>query len=155
MGTSGAVAVASINNGQTYLRNHIRWGFQGTTSTTVNIHAVEQNIVSFGLATVAGTISTAPPDARLNSGDVSPPLERWVYWETRAPVVAAIDDDAGVIVWRDSGATEETDTRGQVLATGLAGGDNLFLWASWAAPFAWDTSGAVVLWQGISTLIKT
>lgn len=155
IGTSGFVPLVFLGAGQTLLRCRIRWGFHGTTATTANLHAIVQNIVSFGLVTVIGNGTETPPNARTQSNDQAPPTQRWTYWETRAPVVEAIDDAAGTIAWRDSGATEETSSRGQVLATGLPSGDNLDLWASWASPFAWDPTGQAVLWYGISILIKT
>jgi hypothetical protein len=60
-----------------------------------------------------------------------------------------------VITWHDSGSTEPTDTKGQVLATGVPGGQKLDLWASWHSAFAWDTSGSAQVWLSASVLYKT
>lgn len=159
-GTSSSLPVGSswlhaIPAGQTYIRCRFRWGFYGDSSILTDLGAISSNIVTFGLVTTIGNGSETPPNARSGSGDVSPPTERWIYWETRAPVISAISHDAGVVAWRDAGSTEQTDTKGQVLATGLPGGDTLNLWASWASVSSWDSSGSFNLWFGISMLTKS
>jgi hypothetical protein len=144
----------AISGGDSYLRVHFRWGFHLDSPTTLNIENVCSNIVSFGICTTVGNGSEARPNARTASADQAPPTQRWIYWETRAPVVTAIDDAAGVITYRDSGPTEETDTKGQVLATGLPGGDTLNLSTVWAAAAAFDSSVNASIWVSTSILRK-
>jgi len=149
------VNFSRIPNGYSYLRFRFRWGFAADTPTTVDMQAISNNIISFGLVTVAGDGTEIPPNARTQAADQDPPTQRWVYWETRQPVVTALDNASGVIAWRDSGSTEETDSKGQVLATGLTGGQDLDLWATWASVGPWEPTGHAVIWVGISVLIKT
>jgi hypothetical protein len=149
---TGYVWLDAIPAGGVYLRNRFRWGFYGDSPITVDMQAYARALVSFGLVTTIGNGTEIPPSPVTTPNDVAPPTQRWIYWETRAPVVSAIDQAAGVIAWKDSGSTAETDTKGQVLATGLPSGDTLNLWASWDSAFNWSGSnGNVTLWYGIST----
>lgn len=144
----------AISGGDSYLRVHIRWGFHLDAPVTTDIQSICSNIVSFGLATTIGNGSETRPNARSGSGDVAPPTQRWIYWETRAPVVTAIDQSAGVMTFRDSGSGEPTDTKGQVLATGLPGGDSLNLSSIWAAASTFDSSVNTTIWVSLSILRK-
>jgi hypothetical protein len=144
----------AIANGNSYLRVHLRWGFHLDSPTMINIENVCSNLVTLGLATTVGNGTETRPNARTGSGDQAPPTQRWIYWETRAPVVTAIDDAAGVITYRDSGPTEPTDTKGQVLATGLPAGDSLNLSSIWAPAAAFDSSVNATLWVSMSILRK-
>jgi len=116
---------------------------------------VETNIITMGLVTTVGNGTESVPNARTQAADQSPPTQRWVYWETRGIKPLDIDAQTGSVAWQDVGATEPTDTKGQVLATGLPEGDTLNLWASWASPFAWDPTGSALVWFGASVLLKT
>lgn len=144
----------AIAAGNTYLRTHIRWGFHIDAPIATDIQAVCANLVSFGLATTIGNGSETRPNARSGAADQAPPTQRWIYWETRAPVVSAIDEAAGVITFRDSGATEPSDTKGQVLATGLPGGDTLNLSSIWSSASTFDSTFNTVLWVSVSMLTK-
>lgn len=148
----GTDLLLSIASGFSLLRVHLRWGIVGDTSLDVDYNAIEQNIISFGLVTTVGNGGEAVPNARTQSGDQVPPTQRWVYWETRGIKPNYIDSGSGSVIWIDTGSSEPTDTKGQVLATGIPGGDTLNLWASWASPFAWDASGSVNVWFGASIL---
>ena len=139
--------------GQTLVRAHLRWGAYGDTSTAVDMSQIPTNIVTLGIVTTVGTGSETPPNARSASGDADPPTQRWTYWETRSFKPTAISADLGVITWTDTGATEPTDTRGQVLAQDIPDGQYLNIWASWASAYAWDPSGSAVLWGAASILI--
>lgn len=68
--------------------------------------------------------------------------------------MTAIDDAAGVITFRDSGSTEPTDTKGQVLATGIPGGDSLNLSSVWASASTFDATVNTLIWVSMSILRK-
>lgn len=140
--------------GDTILRVHIRWGFSIDCPVTTDLAAISANLMSFGLATTVGNGSEARPNARTQSADQAPPTQRWIYWETRQPVITAIDNAAGVVSWRDSGATESSDTKGQVLAAGIPAGDSLNLSSCWAPTAAFDSSVNGVIWVSLSILKK-
>lgn len=144
----------AISAGNSYVRVHIRWGFHIDCPDTTDIQSIASNLVSFGLATTIGNGSEARPNARTQSADQAPPTQRWIYWETRAPVVTSIDHAAGVMTFRDSGSGEESQTRGQVLATGLPGGDSLNLSSIWAAAQTFDPTVNTTIWVGLSILHK-
>lgn len=148
------IPIAALAAGQTLVRCRFRWGFYADTQTTVDLAGVSNNIMSWGIVTTIGNGTETVPNARTNSGDASPPAQRWLYWETRAPVVSSFDQAGNVVTWRDSGATEETQTRGMVKAPNMAPGDQLNVWISYAAPFDWDTTGSSVMWTGFETLTK-
>lgn len=149
---SSAVWLDARSAGVKYVRARFRWGFYGDTAITTDYVSVASNLSVFGLCTTIGDGTETPPNPLTHGADVDPPTQRWIYWEARAPVVTAIDNGAGVTTWRDSGATEETDVKVQVLATGLPPGDTLNLWAVWAAPAGWDASGTAALWLSMSNL---
>lgn len=151
--SGGAVLLTPVGAGHTIVRCHIRWGFHGDTPVDIDIQGVANSILTMGLVTTIGDGTETPPNPRTASGDAAPPTQRWIYWETRSPVVTAIDSGAGIITWRDSGATEPTDTKGQVLAQGIPSGDTLNLWATWAPSFGWDASGSALVWGSASILV--
>lgn len=65
-----------------------------------------------------------------------------------------MDTNSGIVMWTDSGSTEETDIKAQVLATGVPGGDQLDLWATWAAAGPWVSDGSAQVWVQASVLYK-
>lgn len=146
----------AIALGNTYMRLHIRWGFHIDTPLNTDMQAVASNLVSYGVCTMIGNGSETPPSPRTASGDLAPPLERWIYWETLAPRLVAVNEAAGVMVWEASASTEATQTKGMVNASALPEGDTLNLWSSWDVPadFA-DSFGAnQVFWHSMSILRK-
>ncbi len=154
---SGSNWEDAIGAGNTYLRYHIRWGFQFDTPIDVDIQNLSTMLVYFGLVTVVGDGTETPPNARTDAWpDVDPPLQRWVYWEAVAPVVTAIDAAAGVMIWRGAASTELTSSKGQVANTGVAEGDTLNLWSSWdqADDFGASSGGNVMIWHSVSILRK-
>jgi hypothetical protein len=153
-GVNGEILV-QVLQGVTYSRARFRWGFYGDTSTSVDLNFVSQNLMSFGLVTTIGNLTEPVPNPRTQSGNQSPPAQRWLYWETRAPVITAIDAGGSLVTWQDSGSSELTDTRAQVKAPAMASGDSLNLWASFAPAFSWDPSGSAQIWYGWEVLIKT
>lgn len=150
----GQALLGRLSNGQTYVRTHFRWGFYGDTAATADMGAIASNLQVFGIVTTFGNGAETAPNARSASGDAAPPTQRWLYWEARAPVPRAIDSGAGVVMWTDSGSTEPTDIKAQVLATGVPGGDELDLWATWAAAAPWDSTGSAQVWVQASVLYK-
>lgn len=147
--------MCAIPSGSTYRRVRFSWGFAGTTPAITDMGNMAYNLLTMGLVTTIGDGTETPPNPVTASGDASPPTERWVWWESRQPVVCGLDELAGVAAWRDSGPQEAVDVKTQVLATGIPGGDTLNLWASWAADNDWDTEGAVTVWVSTSVLFST
>ena len=151
----GSVLLGRLSNGQTYVRIHFQWGMYGDTATTVDMDAVASNLQVMGLVTTFGNGTETPPNPISTPNDVDPPTQRWLWWETRAPVPRAMDQSAGIVMWTDSPPPEPTDIKAQVLATGVPGGDELDLWASWASGGAWDNTGSAHVWVSASVLYKT
>jgi hypothetical protein len=146
----------AIVNGNTYLRVHIRWGFHIDSPTTVNLSHLASTLVTFGLVTTIGNGSESPVNPQDVSFDPDPPTERFIYWETLAPICQGIDDASGVVIWGNSAQTEPTQTKGQVLATGIPGGDTLNLWATWATSvdIADEFGANATIWHSLSILRK-
>jgi len=151
---SGSAQLANIPSGYTYTRVHFRWGVYADSMISTNIEENALNIPAMGLVTTIGNGSESIPNARTAAFDADPPTQRWIYWESRALIVSAIDYYAGVITYRDSGSTEPTTTKGQVLATGLPSGDTLNLNASWAGAYGWDAFGNISVWFAASILVR-
>lgn len=152
----GFLWMCAIPSGSSYRRVRWSWGFSADSATTVDMQAIGFNVLAAGLVTTIGNGGEAVPHARTASGDAAPPTERWVWWETRQPVVSAIDQAAGVIAWRDSGAQEIPDVKVNVLATGIPPGDTLNLWFSWESlTGAWDLTGTATIWVSTSVLFST
>jgi hypothetical protein len=145
----------AIPGGQTYVRQHIRWGFTADTSFETDLNFTAANVITFGLVTTVGNGSEIPPDPRTAAGDADPPTQRWIYWETRGIYMSAMSGSKGVVAWRDTGSTEESQTKGQVLATGLPSGDTLNLFGVFSAPYPWPSDGNALVWCAVSMLTKT
>lgn len=146
----------AIGNGSTYRRIRWSWGFAGNTADTVDMHAIQANLLVAGLCTTIGNGGEVPPHPITTSGDVASPTQRWVWWEARQPIATAIDHEAGLISWRDSGCQEVPDVQVPVLANGIPGGETLNLWFSWQSTSgAWDPSGSLEIWVATSTLYRT
>ena len=144
----------SLAAGVTLRRIRFRWGFYGDTAVTADLAFAAVNLMTLGFVTTIGDGTETPPNPRTASGDAAPPTERWVYWESRAPVATAVDVAGNLVTWRDSGSTEETSTRGQVLATGLGSSPFLNVWVCTAAPYVWDPSGSAIIWYSWSMLVS-
>lgn len=147
----------AIGAGNTYLRYHLRWGFQLDCPVENDIQTTSTYLVYFGLVTTIGNGTETPPNALSGAWpDVAPPLERWVYWEAVAPVLELVNVEAGLQVWRGAASTELTSSKGQVANTGLPEGDTLNLFSSWAATadLATATDGNVMIWHSLSILRK-
>lgn len=147
----------AIGAGNTYLRYHIRWGFQLDCPLENDIQTLSTGLVYFGLVTTIGNGTETPPNARTDSWpDVAPPLERWVYWEAVAPVLELVDAAAGIMIWRGAASTEVTSSKGQVANTGLPAGDTLNLWSSWDCELdlAAESGGNLMIWHSLSILRK-
>jgi hypothetical protein len=150
--TLGNQSIVRVPRGATLLRVHFGWGFYGDTTTTADLQAVSQNIQVMGICTTVGDGSETPPEARVEPYDVAPPTERWVYWESRAPKLAAYSATDQLVFWQDSGAQEPADTKGMVSAKSIAEGSTLGVWASWQSANPWDPTGNVDLWFYASAL---
>lgn len=152
---SYASQIAVIPTGSTLLRCHFGWGFYGDTASSTDLGAVSQNLQVMGLVTVVGGVGESPPNARTQSNDQDPPSQRWIYWESRAPRLTAIDSAGDAAYWQDSGAQQAVDTKGMVSAKSVPSGQQMALWASWAAAEDWDTTGSVNLWYWASVLYES
>ena len=137
------------------MRIRFQFGFYLDTPSIVDMNNVAFNLLNFGLVTTIGNGTEHVPDANTETSDAAPPTQRWLWWETRQPVVCSIDNSAGVIAWRDSGPQDRQDARGQVLAAGIPGGDTLNLWASWSGQYSLPGDHNLCLWLSASILKKT
>jgi hypothetical protein len=149
---TGYVQLAGVAEGFTLARIRFGWSFYAHSPSRTAMFDLANDAIVFGLCTTVGTGSEVPPDPRSSSGDVDPPLQRWLWWEARSPVPCAIDSHGDIIAWRDTGPQEPCDAKGQVKATGLPGGETLNLWASWAAAYGWDSQGTTIISVGSSVL---
>lgn len=147
--------LAQLSNSITLRRIRFRWGFYGDLAIPGDLAGMAYNLVTFGIVTTVGDGTETPPNPRTESADAAPPLQRWLYWETRAPVVTAVDSAAGVATFRDSGSTEETSTKAQVLVTGVPEGQELDVWISVAPAYNWDPSGNGLFWWSWSLLFSS
>lgn len=152
--TGGTWLLAEIPAGVTLVRLRFSWGFYFDTPSLTDMQNVASNLFAFGWVTTVGNTTETVPPAKTSPGDAAPPLQRWLWWETRQPVVSAIDELAGVIAWRDSGPQDRMDARGQVLASPIPPGDTLNLWASWEGNYGLDAAANPAIWMGVSALIK-
>jgi hypothetical protein len=147
--------ITAIPAGQTILRIRFSWTFYLDSPVVTDMQNIAFNVMNWGLVTTIGNGTEAVPDANTGTADPAPPTRRWLWWETRQAVVTAISEQAGVISWRDSGPQDRQDARGQVLATGIPGGDTLNLWASWSGQYNLDPDVSAVISMGASVLTKT
>lgn len=145
--------IASVPAGLTISRIRFSWGFYVDTRAVEDYQNLAFNLMVWGLVTTIGNGTESVPNPRTSPGDAAPPTQRWLWWEARSAVVTAIDEAAGAATWRDSGAQEPSDARGQVLATGIPSGDTLNLWASWAGAYGLDSDVNPVIWGGASVLL--
>lgn len=147
--------VDARGEGATYIRSRFRWGFYGDTPNDIDLQNAASFQITMGLVCVYGDGSETPPDPRLDGDDVYPIGRRWIYWETRSVYPTAISPEQGVVTWRDTGSTEETDTKAMVSAGTPPAGQTLNLWASWSSYGDWRAAfGNSVLWIGIANLIR-
>lgn len=148
--SDGHFKLAAISPGDTLIRVHMQWGLVGTSTLETSIAGLGSNLITMGLVTTVGDGTETPPAAQSASSDANPPTERWIYWETRTPVVSAISKRADLVAWRDSGPQEAVDTKGMVSAKTVPAGQYLNLWASWQALGGWTPTGEVNIWFSAS-----
>lgn len=152
--TSGSSLIASVPRGSTLIRTHFGWGFNGNTRATSALIDTSDNVQIMGIVTTVGNGTEAVPNARTEAGDAAPPAQRWIYWEGRAPNVAAFPGGTDLVLWSDSGPQAPVDTRGMVSAATIPAGDTLNVWASWAAGGPWEANARVNLWYWASLLYQ-
>jgi hypothetical protein len=152
---SGSDNIARLPQGATLIRTHLGWGFYGDTPASADLLATANNLMVMGICTTVGTGTESVPDPRTAPGDASPPEQRWIYWEGRAPKVQALDAGLTIVAWQDSGNQEPVDSKGMVSAKTIPAGDTLGVWASWSPAYAWDAGGNVNLWYYASLLYHT
>jgi hypothetical protein len=111
------------------------------------------NPMVLGLVSTVGNGSESVPDPITSPTDASPPTQRWLWWEQRVPTVTAWDPAAPIAIWQSSPPQEAVDAKGQVLATGIPGGDTLNIWVSYKGRSAWDASGEAAVWAYWSVLV--
>jgi hypothetical protein len=145
--------LCAIPNGSTYRRVRWSWGFSGFTEVTTDLYATASKMQLGGLVTTIGDGSETPPVPYSDPNDIDPPTQRWIWWEARQPIAMSIDAAGGTVSWRDSGPQEPIDTKVNVLATGIPGGQTLNLWFSYQAQDgAWDASGQQEIYVAASVL---
>lgn len=147
--------IASLASGETLVRIRFGWGFYGFVSNTANLLTASQNLQVFGLVTTVGNTTESVPNPRTAPTDASPPVERWLWWEGRAPRILTYSGTDDVVWFGDSLKSEESDAKGMVRAAGIPGGSTLNLWASWAPGGSWDSTGQADLWYSASVLIRS
>jgi len=144
---AGTSLIASVPRGDTLIRVHFGWGFYGDVAATSNLLVVAQNLQVMGIVSTVGDGTETAPNARTASANQAPPTQRWIFWEARAPRLAALDmTSGGLAIWQDSGSQEPVQTKGMISAKSIPVGDTLNIWASWAGAYAWDPTGVVNLW---------
>lgn len=153
--TGGSALLASIPRGSTLVRTRFSWGYGGHTNTAVDLAVGQTLIMIGGLVTTVGNGTETVPKAIDNRGDASPPMQRWLWWESRVPVITAIDSADNVISWQSGEPQEPVDAHGMVATSAsIPVGDTLNLWFSYQADTAWDASGEARLWVASSVLYQ-
>lgn len=152
--TQQNVLLASLVAGETLVRSRIFWGISGWTSTDVDLTSNMANWLASGIVTTVGNGTEAVPDVILHPGNAAPPTQRWLFIESRHVTPTLWHADDRVAAWRDTGAQEPPDSKGEVLATGLPSGDTLNVWWTTKAEFSWDASGAAWVYASIVLAIK-
>ncbi len=148
--------LAQLTAGQVLVRARFAWGFGGVTSTVVSAPGILTNPMTLGLVTTIGNGSETPPNPITQSGDISPPAQRWLWWEQRVPSVAAWDAANTVALWQSSPPQEPVDAHGMVSAPGSMGaGNTLDVWAVFQGKYAWDASGSAELWMYFNLLVRS
>lgn len=149
----GSWWIDAIPAGARYVRCRFRWGFYGDTPFEVDLQSYAAIQITMGLVTTYGNGTEAVPNPVTQSNDQAPPANRWIYWETRSAYVTAMSQGGGVVTWRDTGSTEETDTKAQVKAAAPPPGESLNLWATWATSLDWSgDAGNSSIWITMSDL---
>jgi hypothetical protein len=142
--------LGSVPRGSTLRTIRFSWGFFGFTSQTANVLNALGNGQVLGICTVVGNGSEAPPNPVTDPNNQDPPTERWLWWEYRAPQVQTYSDSADAVWYRDTPLGEPTNVQSMVSAAGIAEGDALGVFASWAPTGSWDSSGTAELWVAMS-----
>lgn len=124
--------IAVIPRGSTLRRVRYGWRCSAVTSTLYSAPNIMDTLIAIGVITGYPDTTYVPPNAFTSPDDVSPPLERYLWWEVRQlrPVTWGINED-DVVTWEDTGPVEPTDTKGPVTASTPVG-DNLGVYLSWA-----------------------
>lgn len=135
------VLVASIPLGGTLLRARYGWRCLAATSTLYSAADIMDTQIAIGMLTGFPAGSYAVPNVLTSPGDVAPPTERYLWWETRGlrqrTWGAEFDD---VVTYEDTGPVEATDTHSQVKAS-VPAGDQLGVYLAWC-PSRTDFPGA-------------
>jgi hypothetical protein len=142
--------MGSVPQGGTLRAIRFGWGFYGYTSQTANIITTLGNGQTFGICTVVGDGSETPPNPSTSPENQDFPVERWVWWEYRAPQVMTYSDSADAVWYRDTPLGEQTTMQANVSAATIPDGDQLDVWASWAPATNWDASGEALIWVFMS-----
>lgn len=145
-------SIVQLNPGQTLLRTHFGWGIGGFSPARENPQNIMNSGIVFGLVTADQ--GSTPPTPIVHPGDVARPRQRWLWMETRYPVVTAIMGDGDLVTWTDSRQGEPTDTKGEVaVPSGL--GHVVFLYASWDIKLNFPVDGNWALYFWANCLIET
>lgn len=144
-----------IPSGNTILRTLFSWGFSGFCRYSDDLMAVTQTIGYFGLQTAIGAGMEVLDPVFPPANGLGPPTQRWLAWEARTPHIAAYLEGSGTVFVNDGSPDRKGDVQGQVLATGIPGGDQLEVWASFGVSTTWPDDGLLEWWAVSRVLIRS
>jgi hypothetical protein len=125
------IGLLSLTPGFTLRRVRYGVSFVGSTSTLAPTSELANDFVAVGLVTISSVTGSLPPSPLTAPNDANPPLERWLWWETRRmrPRTwgAQLKD---VVTWTDDGPVEPTDAKTAVAAN-VGAGNELHLFITW------------------------
>lgn len=146
--------ILKVPRGSTLVRTRFAWGFYIDSQSTQDLIQLASNLMVLGLVTTVGNGTETVPDARTQSADQAPPAQRWLYWEARAPVIAAYSDRDSLVLWNSSEPQEPVDVKAMVSAKTIPAGDTLNLWASWNPGSVFGGQANAYLWYWASVLYQ-
>lgn len=141
-----AQLLCKLSAGQSVLTLWFEWGLSGATSTNVDVVRQQTNWCSAGIVTTIGPGTETPPDPVTESGNQDPPAQRWLWWETRFPLVTVWDATNEIAVWKGTEPQHPIHGEGMVLAPTMSEGDTLNVWFTWRSHDDWDDTGLMALW---------
>jgi hypothetical protein len=148
---SGSCLLAAVPRGSTLQRIRFGWVANIVTSTLDSALNIQRCSIVFGIISGSSSvIADAVPDPATTPSDPSPPLSRWLWYESRSFYCTAYDSLGGVQTWRDTGPQETTDTRGMVSAS-VPESDTLDVYASWGTLTVPSIAGEayINLWSSV------
>jgi hypothetical protein len=146
------ITLCTITPGNTLSRIHFGWGISGYSQISENPQNVMNAGVVLGLISMIG--ATPPPSPISSPTDPSRPQSRWLWIETRHPVINAIRGGSDIAIWSDSPRSSPTDTKAQV-ANPNGSGHNLVVYASYDVELSYPSYGNWSLFFWANCLIES